>query len=114
MGAARKLAYRVAVPDDNGDIQWYGPEDTIPAAVAKKITNPSAWASSDDSAEDDGDGDGGSDEGPAYSSMLKADLQAEVAKRNEGRGDDDVIEVEGKGTVADLIAALEADDAASA
>jgi hypothetical protein len=120
MGAAKKLAYRVAVPDENGEAQWYGPDDTVPAAVAKQITNPSAWADSDgdpDASDDAGgsrDGGDGSDKAPSYSSMKKADLEAEVASRNEGRAADDIIEVEGKGTVADLVAALEADDAANA
>lgn len=120
MGAARKLARYVTVRDDNGEPKAFGPDDTVPAWAAKQITNPAAWADSDGdpdaSGDDGGSGDGGdgSDKAPSYSSMKKADLEAEVAKRNEVRADDDVIEVEGKGTVADLVAALEADDAANA
>ena len=49
-----------------------------------------------------------------YEKWKKPDLEAEVASRNEGRDDEDLIEVEGKGTVADLAAALIADDAAHA
>lgn len=45
-----------------------------------------------------------------YSAMNVADLKAEIGRRNEGRDDADLIPVEGK--KADLIAALEADDAA--
>lgn len=48
-----------------------------------------------------------------YSSWKKADLEAEVATRNDGLEPDDegYVLVGGKGTVADLVAALEADDA---
>jgi hypothetical protein len=56
------------------------------------------------------DGDDSSDAVPSYSSMKKDALEAEVAKRNEGREEADYIEVGGNGTVADLRAALEADD----
>lgn len=49
-----------------------------------------------------------------YAKRKKADLEAEVAKRNEGRDDDDLVVVEGTGKVADLAAALEADDAKTA
>ena len=49
----------------------------------------------------------------SYKGWKKAELEAEVDKRNEDREGDDLIEVDGKGTVADLVAALEADDAAS-
>lgn len=38
----RKLANHVHV-----DGKVYGPDDDVPAAVAKKITNPKAWASED-------------------------------------------------------------------
>lgn len=47
-----------------------------------------------------------------YNSFNKADLQVEVDARNEDRDEDDKIVVAGKGTKADLVAALEADDAA--
>lgn len=51
-----------------------------------------------------------------YSSMDKAELEAEVESRNEDRLDEDKIVVEGTGsggkvTKKDLLAALEADDA---
>lgn len=36
--AAKKLATYVHV---NGEV--YGPDDDVPAAVAKQITNPKAW-----------------------------------------------------------------------
>lgn len=45
-----------------------------------------------------------------YAKQKKADLEAEVARRNAARDEDSQITVEGKGTVADLVAALEADD----
>jgi hypothetical protein len=52
---------------------------------------------------------GPTDEG-SYSSLKVADLKAEIETRNEGREEDAVLSTEGK--KADLIAALEADDAA--
>lgn len=45
-----------------------------------------------------------------YSKWLKADLEAEVERRNTERAEDDPIVVEGNGTKADLVAALEAAD----
>lgn len=123
-----KLAYHVPVEDEHGEIHIFGPDDALPAWAAKKITNPSAWdgdevpaavAKASASAADSGSqgavdsGSGDSDTKP-YAKWKKADLEAEVARRNEGRDDDDVIEVEGAGTVADLAAALDGDDAAQA
>lgn len=119
-----KLAYYVHVEDDKGEPHVFGPDDDVPAWAVKKITNDSAWADgkapksdsaksekSDKSKASSSDSDG---EPVPYAKRKKADLEAEVAKRNEGRADDDVIVVEGKGTVADLAAALEGDDAAQA
>lgn len=62
----------------------------------------------------DGERPDAADSGEAggYSRMKKAELEAEVANRNEDRDEDAQIVVEGKGNVPDLIAALEADDAA--
>lgn len=48
-----------------------------------------------------------------YESLSKAKLEAEVARRNGEREDGDAIEVSGNGTKADLITALQADDAKS-
>lgn len=45
-----------------------------------------------------------------YSGRKKDSLEGEVKERNEGRPDDQKIVVEGKGTIPDLIAALQADD----
>lgn len=58
--------------------------------------------------------DGDADKEKPYAKRKKGELEALVAERNEGREDDDLIVVEGKGTVADLAAALEADDASTA
>lgn len=49
-----------------------------------------------------------------YESATKEQLEAEIAKRNQGREDDDLIEVEGRGNKPDLVAALVADDATQA
>lgn len=57
---------------------------------------------------------GGDSGDSGYASLKKAELQAEVEKRNEDRDEDDLVVVEGKGTVADLVAALTADDAKQA
>lgn len=46
------------------------------------------------------------------SEWTKAKLEAEVESRNEDRQDDELIEVDAPGNKAELIAALEADDAA--
>lgn len=58
------------------------------------------------------------DEVPPYEEWDKADLEAEVARRNEGRDEDDQIVPEGTGksggvVKADLVTALEADDEAA-
>lgn len=45
-----------------------------------------------------------------YDKWLKPALEAEVEKRNTDRDGDHLVVVEGNGTVADLAAALEADD----
>jgi len=60
-----------------------------------------------------------SESGAGYGSQSSEDLRAEVDKRNEGREDDAKIQVEGTGAngnvlKADLVKALEADDAAQA
>lgn len=54
---------------------------------------------------DDESGDG--DQG-GYGSMTVSELKAEIAARNEGRDEADLVPDEGK--KADLVAALEADD----
>ena len=105
MSAGKKLAYFVTVVDDNGDQHTYGPEDTVPGWAAKAITNPSAWA--DDAAVEADDSDEGD---KPYDEWSKAELEDEITRRNEGRADDGLIVVEGKGNKPDLVAALEADD----
>lgn len=109
--AARELAFTVVVHDDKGAPHVFvrGATD-VPAWAAKKITNPDAWVGGDAGGSADA---GGDDEPKPYSEWLKADLEAEVDRRNEGRSDDGLIEVEAPGNKPDLIAALEADDAAN-
>jgi len=46
-----------------------------------------------------------------YNALKVADLRAEIEKRNEGREEDAALSTEGK--KVDLVAALEADDAAA-
>lgn len=57
----------------------------------------------------DGSGDDSSDEG--YSALKVDELKDEIRSRNEGRDEDDTLPL--TGTKAELVAALEADDAAS-
>lgn len=58
---------------------------------------------------EDEDEDEDEDEEVAYTSLKKDELLAEVAERNEGR--EEALQLPTAGTKADLIAALEADDA---
>ncbi len=86
--------------------QVYGPDSKVPADVAAQITNPKAWEggkvpSTSKSADSDDAG---------YSKLKVEDLKAEIEQRNEGREDDAKVSTEG--VKADLVAALEADDAA--
>ncbi|MFE7799013.1 hypothetical protein [Nocardia sp. NPDC057440] len=41
----RRLATYVHVHDGEGNPRVFGPDDEVPAEVAKLITNPSAWQS---------------------------------------------------------------------
>lgn len=97
---ARKLATYVHI-----DGVAYGPNDDVPADVAKKITNPKAWA--------DGKGSKADGDAPPASidDMNAKELKAEIDRRNEGRDDDAKLSKSGKN--ADLLAALKADDAAA-
>lgn len=112
---SKKLVYYVHVEDDQGTPHTFGPDDSVPVWAAKKITNPSAWAHGDDTASTpDPDPDEPDESEDPYKGLLKADLEAEVEKRNEDRDTDDEIAVGGTGKVADLLEALRADDAAQA
>jgi hypothetical protein len=98
--AGRKLAVNTTVGGTT-----YEAGTVPPAEVAEQISNPKAWG---DQA-DDAAGAAG-DEG--YDALKVDDLKAEIARRNEGRDEADRIPDDGK--KADLVAALEADDAAGA
>lgn len=57
------------------------------------------------------DSDTAPEQGPAdYSSLKKAELEAEVERRNSERTPDSQVVVDGNGTVEDLRSALIADD----
>lgn len=104
--AGRSLAVTVYLTDPDGAVVPFGPGEVPPKWAAEQITNPDVWAD-DTSAQAEGE----EPEKPAgYGSWKKADLEAEVAKRNEGRDDDDLVVVEAPGNKAELVAALEADD----
>lgn len=120
MGRRLGSAGRVYVVDVDGVAHSFDPGDEVPKWAAQQITNPKAWGEVDgvDAAEPEaaptGDGDASGDAVKPYPKWKKDDLQAEVTRRNEGRDEDDLIVVEGKGTVADLAAGLEGDDVAQA
>ena len=77
-------------------------------AWAKGLVDPGNLVDDVDEADED--------ESPAgatgYGAMKVAELKAEIGSRNEGRDEADLIPLDGK--QADLVAALEADDALSA
>lgn len=115
-GSGAALAFRVFVPDESGEMHDFAAgtsKSDVPGWAVKAIQNPKAWDDYDPDAEGDTSGAGAGEPKP-YDKWLKADLEAEVAKRNEARDADDQIEVGGTGKVADLAAALDADDAAGA
>jgi hypothetical protein len=100
------------------------PEGTkVSDEVAEQITNPDVWADDGDG-QPDPDPDSTPDPGdpgpapaepplPSYKGVVKADLQKEIDKRNEGRDEEHLIKPEAD-KVAALVAALEADDKATA
>jgi len=59
--------------------------------------------------------EGGDDAEPTpYAEQSFADLKAELARRNEGRADEDKVNPEGRASIASYAAALDADDAKQA
>lgn len=96
--AARKLAAYVHV---GGSV--FAPGDRPEKEYADQITNPKAWGEVDD-------GDAPEEDVP-YAKRKKADLEDLVAERNATRPEADALDV-GNGTVKELAAALDADDAA--
>lgn len=105
----RKLAMFTTV---DGDTYPAGTE--VPDDVAKQITNPKAWGETASVNQTD---PGADPEANDWGSKSAKDLQAEVDRRNDEREDDAAIVLNGTGkdgkvVKADLVAALEADDAA--
>lgn len=100
-GKAARLARHVVVQRTA-----YAPGDKPTAAHAKLITNPKAWDGGKPPSAGDDSGSGG------YESLKLDELKAEIATRNAGRSDED--QILANGNKADLVAALEADDDASA
>lgn len=96
---ARKLAANVYVGED-----LYRAGTSPAKEIADQITNPKAWAGGASESEDSGD----AGEKP-MSKWTKDELVAEVEKRNVDREDD--AKLPATGTKAELLAALEADDA---
>lgn len=89
------------------DGEFYAEGARPPAEVAEQITHPDAWKKAD-KADDSADGGQG---GSGYGGMVKKELQAEIDKRNQDRNEADQIKPDGTKN-DDLVAALEADDAA--
>lgn len=109
MPGAKALVYTVVVKDDNGDDHVFGPDSQeIPAWARKSITNPKAWEGGSSDVDEPADPLAGWDE-----SMKNAELQAVIDARNANRAEESQIVPEGA-KKADLIAALQQDDAASA
>jgi len=105
-----QLAYTVYVkdPKTNEDVA-YGPDsDDIPGWALKQMGDHCFEDGQKTDSDDEPDGQ------VAYSKQNVPDLEAEIERRNNDRADDDQIVVGGKGNKADLVAALEADDAAHA
>lgn len=90
MAGARKAAVYVTVGEET-----FAPGDTIPGDVADLIDNPAVWGEED----------------KGYGDMKVAELKAEIDQRNDGR--DPASYIADDGNKADLVAALEADDAAA-
>lgn len=101
---ARRLAANVWVGSE-----FFAAGSVPPKEYAEQITNPAAWG--DTAPDEPADASSPAPEDVSvYADWKAADLKAEIASRNEGRDDDAKLPVKGKN--ADLIAALEADDAA--
>lgn len=98
MAAAKRPTVYVTVGG-----QTFAPGDEIPADLAKLIDNPKVWETGDA---------GDPDEPKAIGDMNKAELEAELAARNAKRPEAEALAV--SGTKAELLAVLEADDAAQA
>jgi hypothetical protein len=94
MASGRKVAVYTTV----GDVT-YAPGDVVPADVVELIDNPAVW------------GDDSGDTG--YADMKVDELKAEINSRNEGRDPEGAGFISSDGKKADLVAALEADDAAA-
>lgn len=94
---------------------WVRPEkggiEMVPFAEGDEVPDWAAKQMGDHCFTGVGDDDQVGDQQVPYSKWKKDDLQAEVARRNEGREDADLIEVEAPGNKPELVAALEADDA---
>lgn len=97
---ARVLAKYVTV----GGVTY--PPGPVSDDVAAQITATTVWADDAAQSESDDSGDAG------YSKLKVADLKAEIADRNADREDEDKILITAQAKHADLVAALEADDAA--
>lgn len=104
-----KLNTHVHVVNPKGEPVVLKPGEDVPAWAEKAITNPKVWA---DGPKADKGGDAGQGAGDSvYADLKAADLKAEIERRNDGREDDAKI-TPASNKNADLIAALEADDAA--
>jgi hypothetical protein len=85
----------------------YGP-GPVDDDIAEQITNPKVWADESDEAAEQAPADP-----PAFDleHATKAELEAEIDRRNEGRDEADLIVVAEPGNKPELKAALAADNA---
>ncbi|TLF72918.1 hypothetical protein [Nocardia cyriacigeorgica] len=83
--AGRKLAGYVHVHDSEGVSHVFGPEDDVPAELAKLITNPAAWQTDPGAAEEVGQVEQGDDE--PSESWTVADLRAYAELHDIDLGD---------------------------
>lgn len=106
--SAPKLASYVTATSPTGEQVTLGPDSDLPDWALTAITNPAAWEGGEAPEQDTSKGD------QPYPKWTKSELETEVARRNEGRADEDLVVVDAPGNKPELVAALEADDAAAA
>lgn len=117
MGRRLKTTVWVHAEDGGIDMVSFGPDDEKIPGWAKKQMGDHVWDDQDEDADEAPTPAAppapGEDAGDVYDQLLKADLNAEIDRRNQGRDDDQLIKPEGTKNDA-LIAALRADDQAQA
>lgn len=113
----KKLTRYVTTTDASGAMVTLPPGTEVSGDVEKAITNPDAFLTDEEVAARKAGGTGSSASAEPitadYADRKGPELQAEIARRNAERPEADAIVADGKSKAA-FVAALEADDAASA